>query len=144
MFYKLIEKKRDEWYNSPDCTVKDVIRYIEQKGKMRDAQLDAIKTFLYLKIVCGNESLRSLFTRGFFNTLNISEEPLSEKARIKLQDPTAAALYEYSKLKKKNGEQLSPKLEEYIKAHSDELNYEEIIRKIFYDVDYPDYLYSLL
>lgn len=143
MFYKLIEKKRNEWYNSPDCTVKDVIRYIEQKGKMRDAQLDAIKTFLYLKIVCGNESLRSLFTRGFFNTLNIREEPLSEKARIKLQDPAAAALYEYSKLKKKNGEQLSPKLEEYIKAHPDELDYEEIIRKIFYDVDYPDYLYSL-
>ena len=47
MFYKLIEKKRDEWFTSPDCTVKDIIRYIERKGKMRDAQIDAIKTFLY-------------------------------------------------------------------------------------------------
>ena len=42
MFYKLIEKKRDEWLSSPDCTVKDVIRYIEKRGKMRDAQIEAI------------------------------------------------------------------------------------------------------
>lgn len=144
MFYKLIEKKRDKWYNSPDCTVKDVIRYIEKKGKMRDAQLDAIKTFLYLKIVCGNLSLRHLVSIGFFNTLDICEEPLKENARSVLQNsPAAAALYEYSKLKKKNGEQLSPKLENYIKEHPDDLDYEDIISKIFYNVDYADYLYSL-
>lgn len=52
MFYKLIEKKRDEWLSSPDCTVKDVIRYIEKRGKMRDAQIEAIKTFLFLKFHC--------------------------------------------------------------------------------------------
>ena len=144
MFYKLIEKKRNEWLSSPDCTVKDVIRYIEQKGKMRDAQIDAIKTFLYLKIVCGNQSLKQLVLQGFFNTLDIREEPLTDTARNKLlADKAAAALYEYSKLKRKNGEQLSPKLEEYIKAHAEKIDYNLIISKIFYDVNYADYLYSL-
>lgn len=144
MFYKLIEKKRDEWLSSPDCTVKDVIQYIEQRGKMRDAQIDAIKTFLYLKIVCGNQPLKQLFSQGFFNTLDIREEPLTDTVRNKLlADKAAAALYEYSKLKRKNGEQLSPKLEEYIKAHAEIIDYNQIINKIFYDVDYADYLYSL-
>lgn len=144
MFYKLIKKKRDEWLSSPDCTVKDVIQYIEQRGKMRDAQIDAIKTFLYMKIVCGNQPLKQLFSQGFFNTLDIREEPLTDTVRNKLlADKAAAALYEYSKLKRKNGEQLSPKLEEYIKAHVEIIDYNQIINKIFYDVDYADYLYSL-
>lgn len=144
MLYKLVEQKRNEWLSSPDCTVTDVIHYIEQKGKMRDAQIDAIKTFLYLKIVCGNQSLKQLFSQGFFNTLDIREEPLTDVARNKLlADKAAAALYEYSKLKRKNGEQLSPKLENYIKTHAETIDYEQIISKIFYDVDYADYLYSL-
>ena len=144
MFYKLIEKKRDEWFSSPDCTVKDIIRYIEQKGKMRDAQIDAIKTFLYLKIVCGNQPLQQLFSQGFFNTLDIREEPLCDATRNKLlADKAAAALYEYSKLRRKNGEQLSQKLEDYIKAHAETIDYHQIISKIFYGVDYADYLYSL-
>ena len=37
MFYKLIEKKRNEWLSSPDCTVKDFIDYIVRKDEMRDA-----------------------------------------------------------------------------------------------------------
>ncbi len=144
MFYKLIEKKRNEWLASPDCTVKDVIRYIEQRGKMRDAQIDAIKTFLFLKIVCGNQSLKQLFTQGFFNTLDIREEPLKDTTRNKLlTDKAAAAIYEYSKLKRKNGEQLSSQLEEYIMAHTEAIDYNQIISKLFYDVDYADYLYSL-
>lgn len=144
MFYKLIEKKRNEWLSSPDCTVKNVIQYIHQRGKMRDAQIDAIKTFLYLKIVCGNQPLKQLFLQGFFNTLDIREEPLTDTACNKLlTDKAAAALYEYSKLKRKNGEQVSPKLEEYIKTHAETIDYNQIISKIFYDVDYADYLYSL-
>ena len=43
MFYKMIEKKCREWYNSSDCTVKDVIQYIITTGEMRDAQIEAIR-----------------------------------------------------------------------------------------------------
>ena len=50
MFYKLIEKKRDLWLASDECTVKSLIHYIEHRGMMRDAQIEAIKTYLYLKI----------------------------------------------------------------------------------------------
>ena len=57
MFYKLIENKRNEWLASEDCTIKELLQYIEQRGMMRDAQLEAIKTYLFLKIACKNQPL---------------------------------------------------------------------------------------
>lgn len=45
MFYKMIEAKRDEWLNSGSCSVESLIHYIEKTGQMRDAQIEAIKTY---------------------------------------------------------------------------------------------------
>ena len=59
MFYKMIEAKRNEWLASNDCTVKGDIAYIERTGQMRDAQIEAIKTYLFLKF----ESISSLTQR---------------------------------------------------------------------------------
>ncbi len=50
MFYKIIQKKRDEWLASPSCTINSLIEYIVQRGVMRDAQREAIKTYLYFGI----------------------------------------------------------------------------------------------
>lgn len=60
MFYKIIEKKRNEWFSSQDCVVSDLVSYIERQHKMRDAQIDSIKTYLYLKIECKNRPLWEL------------------------------------------------------------------------------------
>jgi hypothetical protein len=60
MFYKIIEKKRNQWLNSPDCVISDIIAYIERQNKMRDAQIEAIKTYLYLKIAYQNRPLWQL------------------------------------------------------------------------------------
>lgn len=57
MFYKLIKKKCDEWYKSSDCTIQPLIQYIYSQNKMRDAQIEAIRIYLYLKIACGNKPL---------------------------------------------------------------------------------------
>lgn len=67
MFYKMIEKTRDRWYSSRDCTVNTLIDYMQKAGQMRDAQLDAIKTYLFLKIGCENKPLAFLFSHGAFN-----------------------------------------------------------------------------
>lgn len=32
MFYKLIEKKRNEWLASEYCTIKELLQYIVQTG----------------------------------------------------------------------------------------------------------------
>ena len=41
----MIEAKRDEWLNSGSCSVESLIHYIEKTGQMRDAQIEAIKTY---------------------------------------------------------------------------------------------------
>ena len=61
MLYKMITAARDRWYKAPACTVHSLIDYIEHSGQMRDAQVEAIKTYLFLKIGCGNAPLSVLF-----------------------------------------------------------------------------------
>lgn len=144
MFYKLIEKKRNEWLHSPSCPARELITHINQQGKMRDAQLNAIKTYLFLKIACRNQPLWKLFVDGTFNSLDLSSMPLTVEARkVLTTNKAAVALLEYAQLKDKNGRQLAPALEAYIKEHAAEIDYESIFKKIFYDVAYTDYLFSL-
>ena len=144
MFYELIEKKRNEWLASEACSIKDMLKYIELRGKMRDAQIEAIKTYLFLKIACKNRPLWQLFSEGVFNDTNIGKIELTETARnIFKENNAAVALFQYARLKDKNGKQLAPELEKFIKLHADEINYEDTFQKIFYEVTYTDYLFSL-
>lgn len=144
MFYKLIEKKRNEWLASDKCSIKELLGYIAGQGMMRDAQLEAIKTYLFLKIACQNKPLWELFVNGAFNDTNIGLVELTETARqIFKTNQAAVALFQYSRLKDKKGKQLAPELEKYIKQHADEIDYKATFKKIFYDVSYTDYLFSL-
>ena len=104
MFYKLIEKKRNEWLTSEACTIKELLQYIVKCGMMRDAQLEAIKTYLFLKIACKNQPLWQLFVEGVFNYTNSGQVELTETARqIFSTNKAAVALFQYSRLHDKKG-----------------------------------------
>jgi len=144
MFYKMIERSRDRWYASPECTVVDLINYMTQKGYLRDAQIEAIKTYLFLKIACGNEPLHRLFSSGKFNSLNLDDLEISNKVREYFTAyPAAAALYEYSCLTNNADEMLAAKLAKQIRTDVDGINYKDFFYKAFYEVSYTDYLFSL-
>ena len=144
MFYQLIQNKRDLWFQSPDCTVRDLVDYIYQRGMMRDAQIDAIKTYLYLKIACQGQPLWKLFAEGKFNITDVDAEEINVEARdTMMQNPAALALYQYSRQKDRNGTQIAPELEQLIRQHAREIDYEQVLKDIFYGVTYSDYLFSL-
>lgn len=147
MFYKLIERKRNLWLEEKLCPVTELLKYILQRGKLRDAQIEAIKTYLFLKIACGNRSLAQLFIEGVFNTLTdaeLDELPLSVAARTCLkQNKAALALYEYASLKNEQGGVLSAKVVQAIKEQPDGIDYAKVWRDAFYGVSYTDYLFSL-
>ena len=144
MFYKMIENKCTQWYESERCTVKSIIEYIEKTGQMRDAQIEAIKVYLFLKIACECKPLTQLFRQGFFNSIDLNEIELSQSTREYLfQNPAAAALFEYACLKNDKGEQVSEKLEKQIKKDPTGIDYNEFFRNAFYGVSYTDYLFSL-
>ena len=144
MFYKIIENKRNQWLSSSDCTITSLIDYIVKTGQMRDAQIDAIKTYLFLKIACQGKPLSILFKEGAFNTLDLNALELSQSTRDYLiSHPSAAALFEYACIKNDKGEQVSLKLEKAIKKDPDSINYNKVWNDVFYGVSYTDYLFSL-
>ena len=144
MFYKMIENKCKEWYDSEQCTVHNLIDYIEKTGQMRDAQIEAIKVYLFLKIGCQCQPLSSLFIRGVFNNIDLDTVELSTATRDYLEsNPAATALFEYSRLTNDKGEQVSEKLEKQIKKDPSGIDYDGFFRNAFYGVTYTDYLFSL-
>ena len=144
MFYKMITHKRDKWYKSPDCTVNEIIDYIEKRNQMRDAQIEAIKTYLYLKIGCENQPLYKLFTNGAFNSININELEISRTTREFLEKhPEATALYEYATLTNDDNEEISPRVARAIRDNPLNIDYNLVFKRLFYEVSYTDYLFSL-
>lgn len=144
MFYKMIQQKRDSWYASSECKVRNLIDYIEKSDKMRDAQVEAIKTYLFLKIAGNNQPLSNLFIDGFFNTLNLDNIELRNDIRIYLSsNPAAAALYEYASLTDDSGEEVSPKIVDKIKNSPENIDYIKVFNDLFYGISYTDYLFSL-
>ena len=144
MFYKMIEQARDRWYASPECTVTDLIGYMIHQGNLRDAQIEAIKTYLYLKISCNCQPLKTLFCQGIFNSLDLDELAVSKGTRDFLKsNKAAAALLEYACLTNDAGEQVSAKLEQQIKKAPESIDYQQFFRDAFYGVSYTDYLFSL-
>ena len=147
MFYHIITHKRDQWLSHPDCPALPLIAYMEQRGKMRDAQVDAIKTYLYLKIECQNLPLAELFKQGKFNTLthdDIDNMPLSAAARrVFKESPAAVALYEFASLKEEKGKTLAEGLRKAVMAEPLNIDFDGIFNRVFYGVNYPDYVFSL-
>lgn len=147
MFYTLITKKRDEWLASKECTIGSLLEYIERRGMMRDAQIDAIKTYLYLKIACQNKPLYELFCQGQFNTLSeedIDDMPLSATARQVFKEyPAAIALYEFASLKDEKGKYIAESLRNTVMTEPHNIDFDSVFRRIFYDVAYSDYVFSL-
>ncbi len=144
MFYKMIEQARDRWYASPECTVVDLIAYVTQRGYLRDAQIEAIKTYLYLKVACNCQPVKKLFCQGFFNALDLDDLEISKSTREYLKSrKAAAALLEYALLTNEASDQVSSKLEQQIKKNPESIDYEQVFTDAFYGVSYTDYLFSL-
>ena len=43
MLNQIIKSKTNLWLQSEDCTIKEIVKYIRDKGEMRDTQIEAIE-----------------------------------------------------------------------------------------------------
>lgn len=140
MTHSMIERSRDRWLDSPDCPARQLIDYIVGCGHMRDAQVDAIKTYLYLKLEHGCRPLHELYGEGAFNSLDLESLEISAKLRRAMeQNPGLASLYEYLDDKELDAR----KLVDEIKRDPAAIDVVQVFRDIFYGVSYTDYIFSL-
>mgnify|MGYP000109053130 CR=1 FL=1 len=144
MLNKIIRNKTNQWLQSPDCSVNELINYIKEKGELRDTQVEAIETFLFLKIQGENKPLWQLFSEGFFSTgADLTKLNINQNTRDFLSNnKDALSLFDFAR-QKVDGKTLLPSLEKEIIKLPEAIDYQEIIKKLFYNVNYSDYLLSL-
>ena len=143
MINQIIQKKRDEWFGSDSCQIKDLISYMTKCDFLRDAQIEAIKTYLYLKIEHQAKPLAELFSTDVFSSLDVSELPLAESVKKKMiADPALLMMYEFASLKT-DGEVVSQKIINAIQEDSEAINAAKFWEEYFYNANYTDYLFSL-
>ncbi len=143
MINQIIQKKRDAWLASDECQVKELLSYMLKRGFMRDAQIEAIKTYLFLKIEHQAKPLAELFCTSVFSSLDVSELPLAESVKKKLiADPALLMMYEFAGLKLER-DVLSEKTLKAIQEKPETINASEFWKEYFYNTVYTDYLFSL-
>ena len=146
MFRDMIFRCSEAWHMKDDCPVKEMISYISLRGAMRDAQLEAIKVYLFLKIACNNEPLAKLFSEGRFNTLDLGDVKLKRNTFEYLMcHPGAAALYEYCVTASVASDEKSNlgKILKTLEDNPESVDYQKVFSDIFYGVTYSDYIFSL-
>jgi len=140
MLQKIIEYHKNKWLSSNECAISPIIDYIKNKGRLREAQYEAIETYLFLKIKGQNKPLWKLFSDGFFihQNENLTKLHISQKLRdVFNENISALALFDFSRFAKLTD------LEKYIIECFDKIDYIKIIKQLFYGIDYSDYLFSL-
>lgn len=145
MLHYIIQQKKNKWLQSDDCTISDLTKYIRNKGQLRDTQIEAIETYLFLKIQGQNKPLWQLFSEGFFsNAVDIGQYNVFYPAAVNFLavDKKANALFDFAHQKNGKG-LLLPELVQLILKEHKALDYDTIIKSIFYNVSYADYLMSL-
>lgn len=145
MLNELITRKKNQWLRSDNCPINTLSTYIRKRGYLREPQVEAIETYLYLKIEGGNKPLWELFSENFFTSdIDLNRLNINQETRKFLQKNTdALALYDLSSQRQGDGKSLLPELEKLITDDPSALDYQRIIKDIFYKVSYADYLMSL-
>ena len=94
----MIKRERDAWLAKSDCPILTTVQAMETAAqldnRLRKIQIDATKTYLFLKIGCVNKPLAEFFSSATLTSLDLNYSMmLSGKARSFLLDhPASRAL----------------------------------------------------
>lgn len=145
MFHSLLQNRAALWASSSDCPLRAQLDYMRTRGYLRQVQIDAIQTYLFLKIRCGNQPLCDLFSSGQLNTIVPDDLRISQKVRDYLAShPASLSLLQIASQKKAKGnEVLAQSLKDRLESEPESIDATSVFKELFYGVSYPDYLFSL-
>ncbi len=145
MIHDALRARTRAWLDLEDSPVRALTDHIRRQGRLRRPQVEAIETWLYLKVVGGGRALAVLFAEGLFAPevdLDAAALPSATRDRLKA-DLAARALYAFAAAPDAMGRPALPELEAAIRERPQDVDFEGVIRAMFYGVDYADYLFSL-
>ncbi|MBQ9430177.1 MAG: DEAD/DEAH box helicase family protein, partial [Kiritimatiellae bacterium] len=145
MVHKLIQTAASTWAHAPDCPLRAQLDYMRRRGGLRPVQIDAVETYLFLKVACGNRPLRDILATGLLNTLNPDSLRVSQLVRDYLAShPEALALLQFASLPVSDGRGvLAPTLRARLEDDPQSIDASAVFNDLFYGVPYSDYLFSL-
>lgn len=133
MFHPLLAKGRDAWLARPDCPARGLLASMRRRGALRPVQIDALATYLFLKLRCGNAPLWRIFMDGLW------EPPLwpSTEEGWRTRETYMKSLREDRTTAPAMS--LLDAADVAVEPEARKANF----TALFYDVAYPDYLFSL-
>lgn len=151
MVHKLIQTAASTWARAPECPLRAQLDYMRRRGGLRPVQIDAIETYLFLKVACGNRPLCDIFASGILNTIDPGDLRVSQSVRDHLAShPDALALLQFASQPVGEGRAssrppqcLAPAIRTRLEEDPQSIDASVVFRDIFYGVPYTDYLFSL-
>ena len=143
MIEPLIAQRVHEWLAEPHCPAAPLLAYMRTAGNLRDVQIAALQTYLYLLLHGNNQTLAQLWMQGEFAKDASYDGPRSRMpqiARDVFRDQPAAHTW-YQLCQTQHNQQ--PQLAAWLEENADQPDYAALTRELFYGWQNTDYVFSL-
>ncbi len=144
MIDSLIAHQTRLWLERPNCPAAPLLAYMRSAGYMRDVQISAIQTYLYLLLEGNNQSLTALWLQGkFVDPARPAANYGGPRSRMPqvAQDvfATQPAAHTWYQLLQTQHSAIATWLED----HADDIDYQALTNELFYGWQNTDYVFSL-
>ncbi len=143
MIDALIAHQTRLWLERPNCPAAPLLAYMRTAGYLRDVQIAAIQTYLYLLLEGNNQSLAALWMQGAFIDPAKPAHHGGPRSRV----PQVAQQVFASQRAAHTWYQLlqaqQPAMATWLEDHADELDYTALTSALFYGWQNTDYVFSL-
>lgn len=140
MLEPLITRRVNDWLAQPSCPAQPYLRYMRSRGQLREVQIQALQTYLFLLLEGRNQSLAALWAQGLFAQDRTYIDPASRMPHNAQQRFTQdAAARTWHQLLSSQSKDMAQWLED----HANAVDYEQLTRDLFYGWTNTDYVFSL-
>jgi len=140
MIEPLISAQVQHWLASRNCPAAPLLAYMRSAGKLRDVQIAALQTYLYLLLEGKNQALTQLWMQGLFAKAASYDGPRSrvpQMARdVFASQPAAHTWYQLCQTQQ-------PQLATWLEENADRPDYLALTHELFYGWENTDYVFSL-
>ena len=145
MVHSVIQQAAAAWSHAQDCPLRAQLDYMRRVGGLRPVQIEAVETYLFLKVACGNRPLHEVFSSGLLNTLDPDTLRVPQAVREHLAShPDTLALLQFASQTVAGGRGvLAPALRARLEDEPQSIDASAVFSDLFYGVPYSDYLFSL-